>query len=274
MGDISGIAKTGTATDHAESTMRTQKMAPFIGLVLASSMALSACSSLPFGKRGSPPAGPDAAGGPEAGAEGAEGAKPPAPLDETGTEQVEAQAAPARRGFFSNLARTLGSESNTPNVGPCPAVRVLYDSQRFVDLAGPERFENVGYTGEIQNVQSSCRYIGSDPITVALVANMAFGKGPKAAPAGRDVVYWVAVTRKDVAPIARERYTMRVVVPEGQDRVRLSSPTIEVVIPRANAGVSGANFEVLVGFELSPEQLEFNRNGKRFRVDAGAGLPR
>jgi hypothetical protein len=43
-----------------------------------------------------------------------------------------------------------------------------------------------------------------------------------------------------------------------------------IVIPRANAEVSGENFEVLVGFELTPEQVQFNRDGKRFRVDAGA----
>ena len=33
---------------------------------------------------------------------------------------------------------------------------------------------------------------------------------------------------------------------------------------------SGENFEILVGFELTPEQLQFNRDGRRFRIDAGA----
>ncbi|HBB55343.1 MAG TPA: Tat pathway signal sequence domain protein, partial [Hyphomonadaceae bacterium] len=28
----------------------------------------------------------------------------------------------------------------------------------------------------------------------------------------------------------------------------------------------GANFEILVGFELTPEQLAFNTDGKRFRL--------
>ena len=32
---------------------------------------------------------------------------------------------------------------------------------------------------------------------------------------------------------------------------------------------SGENFEILVGFELTPEQLQFNRDGRRFRIDAG-----
>ena len=41
-----------------------------------------------------------------------------------------------------------------------------------------------------------------------------------------------------------------------------------ITIPRANAEVSGANFEILVGLELTPEQLQFNRDGKRFRISA------
>ena len=41
-----------------------------------------------------------------------------------------------------------------------------------------------------------------------------------------------------------------------------------IVIPRANPEISGENFEILVGFELTPEQLQFNRDGRRFRIDA------
>ncbi len=43
----------------------------------------------------------------------------------------------------------------------------------------------------------------------------------------------------------------------------------QIVIPRANEEISGENFEILVGFELTPEQLQFNRDGRRFRIDAG-----
>ena len=41
-----------------------------------------------------------------------------------------------------------------------------------------------------------------------------------------------------------------------------------LVIPRADDSISGVNFEVIVGFELTPQQLEFNRSGNRFRLDA------
>jgi hypothetical protein len=33
--------------------------------------------------------------------------------------------------------------------------------------------------------------------------------------------------------------------------------------------VSGANFEVLVGFEVTPAMADFNRQGKRFHPNLG-----
>ena len=42
-----------------------------------------------------------------------------------------------------------------------------------------------------------------------------------------------------------------------------------MVIPRKDISVSGSNFEVLIGFEVTPEMAEFNRTGSRFRVNAG-----
>ena len=56
-----------------------------------------------------------------------------------------------------------------------------------------------------------------------------------------------------------------------QPHQRTASVTEErtIVIPRADATTSGGNFEVLVGFEITPEMAEFNRSGSRFRVNAG-----
>ncbi|RZJ85685.1 MAG: Tat pathway signal sequence domain protein, partial [Brevundimonas sp.] len=42
-----------------------------------------------------------------------------------------------------------------------------------------------------------------------------------------------------------------------------------IVIPRAGVDTSGGNFEILVGFDVTPEMAEFNRSGSRFRVNAG-----
>lgn len=180
----------------------------------------------------------------------------------------------------------LGGDDNTPNVGPCPAVRVLYDASRFVEMDGPARFENIGFTGEINGVRSECRYVRDEPIKVTLAVDAAYGRGPKVADqTSKEVAYWVAVTQVirstdpvtgaaqtiDIGPLARERFSVKVDFPQGADRVAVSTREINVMIPRGAAGTSGENFEVIVGFELTDQQLAMNRDGIRFRFDAGGG---
>ena len=65
--------------------------------------------------------------------------------------------------------------------------------------------------------------------------------------------------------LAKKFFDLPVNFPAGQDRVYKSENVGGIVIPRATATVSGANFEVLVGFEVTPEMAAFNREGKRFR---------
>ncbi len=203
----------------------------------------------------------------------AEDALPAKPAASNGTDTLDpsmVQDAPKKTGFFGGLANALGAKNDLPNSGPCPSVKVLYDASRFVEISGDLKFDNVGFTGEIQNVISNCRYVESDPIEVALSIDMALGKGPKAVGERKLVKYWIAVTRKDVAPISKKDFTGEVFFPKDSDRMRLQTPEVTIEIPRANKDISGTNFEVLVGFDLSEEQLKFNRDGVRFKIDAGA----
>lgn len=209
---------------------------------------------------------------------------PPTPMEEDSLKPAPAPSAdglekidksnipdePKKTGFFGTLAKAVQGDSGLPNVGPCPSVKVLYDASRFVEISGDLKFDNVGFTGEIQNVTSACRYVGTDPITLGLSIDMALGKGPKAKGDKKAVNYWIAVTRKDIAPINKQSFSGEVVFPAGADRVRMQTPEVTIEIPRADKEISGVNFEILVGFDLTEEQLKFNRDGIRFKIDAGA----
>lgn len=156
------------------------------------------------------------------------------------------------------------------NEGPCPLMGVLYDASRVVELKNnQESFANVGFTGEMRGVSGLCRYVGDNPITMNLRVDMALGRGPAAGGDRHTYRYWVAVARRDIAPIFKQYYEVDVDFPGGADRVNVSQEIKEITIPRANATTSGVNFEILVGFDLTPEQLAFNRAGKRFRPDVG-----
>lgn len=160
-------------------------------------------------------------------------------------------------------------EAGEVNPGPCPRAFALYDASRIVEIKGPESFANVGFTGEIGKIRSLCRYYGTQPIEADLEIEMDFGRGPAAS--GEEAVYeyFVSVTRKNVAVIHREVFPISVRFPAGQDRVSLTEKIDKITIPRASENTSGVNFEIIIGFVVTPEQREFNAAGKRFRISAG-----
>ena len=157
-----------------------------------------------------------------------------------------------------------------PNAGPCPFVRILYDAARYVEFEGGQQaYSAVGYTGEIEGVEAECTYRESDPISIDMNILFQLGRGPQAESGQRTYRYWIAVTERNSAILAKEYFDLPVDF-EGGDRVYVTEQIRNLTIPRADIAVSGANFEVLIGFDVTPEMAAFNRNGSRFRINAGA----
>jgi hypothetical protein len=175
----------------------------------------------------------------------------------------------ARIGLLATIAAAAAGcqqLDSRPNVGPCPMTGALYEAARLVEVGGVERHENVAFTGAIEGVESFCRYVGTNPITMEIDVDFSFGRGPKAESDRKTYSYFVAVTRRDRVVIAKEVFTLDVKFDRGEEIVRVRERVGGIRIPRATETVSGTNFEVIVGFELTPEQLAFNRAGKRFRM--------
>ena len=161
------------------------------------------------------------------------------------------------------------------NAGPCPFVKSLYDASRYIEFSGDrDASADVGFTGEIQSIGAACQYKEAQPITMAMQVLFELGKGPQATASNKTYRYWVAVTDRNREVIARQDFELPVKFPEGKDRVYLTDSVANIVIPRGTATTSGANFEVLVGFDVTPQMAEFNRLGKRFRVNAGVAAGR
>jgi hypothetical protein len=168
---------------------------------------------------------------------------------------------------FGNLTSPLPQLNNA---GPCPYVKVLYDAARYVEFKNnTEASAAVGYTGEIQNLSSICAYKADQPITVKARILFELGRGPEARSRGKTYHYWIAVTDRNHAVLQKTVFDLPVNFPEGHDRVYKTENIEKIVIPRKNNDVSGANFEVLVGFDVTPQMADFNREGKRFRPLAG-----
>lgn len=182
--------------------------------------------------------------------------------DPSADQQREEGTARARRPRFAPLRRVEAA-------GPCPYVKILYDAARYVEM--PEdrvAAANAGFTGEIEGLSSVCRYQADDPITVDMRVLFNLGRGPQAQTDGRTYRYWVAVTERNTAMLAKTYFDLPVTF-DGADRTQVVQEQT-IVIPRAEATTSGDNFEILIGFDVTPAMVEMNRTGSRFRINAGA----
>lgn len=160
------------------------------------------------------------------------------------------------------------------NAGPCPYVKVLYDAGRYTEFKDDkEAAGNVMYTGEIEGLSSGCVYKDAEPIRVQIDLLFALGRGPQANGEKKVYRYWVAVTQRNKQVLSKEYFDLPVTFPAGSDRAMVRESLGGIVIPRANLDTSGANFEILIGFDVTPQMAAFNRDGKRFRVNAGAPKP-
>jgi len=153
------------------------------------------------------------------------------------------------------------------NIGPCPAALVLWDAARKVEIHGAEKYDNVGFTAEVLGTRSFCKYSGNRPLTADLKIDMAFGRGPAAVGDTKEYKYFISVVRKNLAVIDKQIFSVNVHFKPGQSIVRRTERFGKIVIPRAKENTSGTNFEIIVGLELTPEELAFARSGKRFRVN-------
>lgn len=171
----------------------------------------------------------------------------------------------ARRPRIAPLSRRAAA-------GPCPYVKILYDAARYVELTGDRvAAANVAFTGEIEGLVSDCSYQGDEPIRVETRVLFNLGRGPQAQGGARTYRYWIAVTERNRAILAKEYFDLPVDF-EGAQTTSVTQDQF-IMIPRADATTSGDNFEILVGFDVTPQMAEFNRSGSRFRVNAGATPP-
>lgn len=187
------------------------------------------------------------------------------------SDDDQAEAAARKRKRDAEFGDNQAPLPQLRNAGPCPFVKVLYDAGRYIEFQGGKQASaEVAWSGEIQRISAGCAYKDDEPITLAMDVLFAAGRGPRASGEQKTYRYWVAVTQRNRLVIDKVYFDLPIRFEPGQDRVYAIERIDGIVIPRATLTTSGSNFEVLVGFDVTPAMAEFNRDGKRFRLDAGA----
>jgi hypothetical protein len=168
------------------------------------------------------------------------------------------------------IAGLAAACTSTPPL-PCPGVSILSDASEvtlFAQGRGQD-LTDVAYRASIERVAGGCEYTRSgDTVTSTVAARLVATRGPAAQASEETFVYFVAVVDKGQNILARERFESTFTFQANQ-RQAAAIEEIEQIIP-IRADLRGIDYEILVGFELTPVQLEFNRQERQRRT----GQPR
>jgi hypothetical protein len=154
-------------------------------------------------------------------------------------------------------ALLLASCASEPETRPCPQVVVLADAARQVKFSGPGRdLTDVVFEATIQAVRLVCEY-DENVLDVDLQVRVVAARGPANGDRLANINYFVAVAQTDQTVLARQSFDIAIPVPGTRTQVSGLEEIGQVItLP---AGLTGKDYRIYLGFDLTPEELEYNR---------------
>lgn len=141
---------------------------------------------------------------------------------------------------------------------PCPRVSILRDASSLTQFKpGPGRdLIDVRFEATFGEMSLSCKY-DDNVITMTVGLQLFAARGPAADAPATELRYFVAVVDRAQRILAKETFVSNVEFPRNRNRVGVA----EEIAPRIplRRGESTADYEILVGFQLSPAELDYNR---------------
>lgn len=141
----------------------------------------------------------------------------------------------------------------------CPRVVVLADASTVTVFTpgAPESPENVMFTAHIANTSAECNTTKN-----LVIANVAMAikvnAGPAPLPGPMQLPFFLAATEYDTRVTGKVVRNLDVVIPPGVPTVEAVPHFDGIQIPIAEGNTS-RNYEIVVGFQLTPDQVRYNR---------------
>ncbi|WP_448189106.1 hypothetical protein [Azospirillum sp. sgz301742] len=139
----------------------------------------------------------------------------------------------------------------------CPKVGIVRELQEATQFRpGGKDMTDISSRAALTDYSGNCEY-GSDGVTLNLNLFVLAERGPALQGNQASYRYFVALTRPDEeTPVSKSEFDTTVEFPKGQSRV-VTKEELAPKIPLPK-GTNAKNWKVLVGFQLTPEQLDFN----------------
>jgi hypothetical protein len=140
----------------------------------------------------------------------------------------------------------------------CPRAAIVRDAADLTRYsARGQDLTDLVVDGRITGLTGSCTRDSNRNVVTTVNVGMELSRGPAASGRTVELAYFVAVLEGDRI-LDKRVFPLRAEFPANADRVRLSGDAIEFPVPTSDK-LSGANYRVLVGFQLSPDELALNR---------------
>lgn len=145
---------------------------------------------------------------------------------------------------------------------PCPPIYILADTAKITKYKpGPGRdLTDVEIEAEIAGYKGDCFYT-EDGGEVAFQISFTVKRGPAGKREGSELSYFVAIPKFFPAEGAKGVFTVPITFPEGVDVARTTDDEVVMRIPIKDREVVD-DYEIYIGFQTTPEELEMNRRGK------------
>lgn len=163
------------------------------------------------------------------------------------------------------LALAVAGCGSTPEPAECPPVSVLSEAASLTRFApGPGRdLVDVDFRAELTDLRSGCVYAreegGASKLVVAVGPAVAATRGPANENRKADFQYFVSVVGADADILNKQLFAVSVTFPGNSTRVDVvqDDPPVSIDLPIAAEGEG--YYEILLGLQLSEDELLYNR---------------
>jgi hypothetical protein len=143
----------------------------------------------------------------------------------------------------------------------CPTVRLvpaLADVTRYAGPGPAHDLTDMVLQARVVGVDGKCEPGGDKAVLAASVrVLLSVQRGPAMSGREGDLPVFLAVTESAVVR-DKQVYQAHIVFPPNVDRVTITSPEIQMDLP-VSPSKSGASYDIIAGFQLSPDELAANR---------------
>ena len=169
--------------------------------------------------------------------------------------------------LLSGCDMYMGGITNTDVKMDCPPVSILSEAASITRYAKGARrtILDVNFSGKITGFKGKCSYefdsnTGKGTVEINVLTKFKMKRGAANRSQQATFQYFVSVVNDDGHILEKKIFPYSVKFNKNRPWAKDQDSPVELSIP-LRAGKTGQDFKVYVGFQLSQEELEFNRSG-------------